>query len=748
MIGDRLAEKTILVTGAGGFLGQGLVERLLRDVPRTRILLVLRPTRTASVGARARRLLAKQVFDGLREALGKDGLERRFGERVEVLEGDLTRPLDLPGGIDIVFHCAATVSFDPPVDQAFKTNVLGTLHLYDALRATGGRAHVVHVSTAYVAGMRKGIITESSLEHDVAWRTELDAALAARPEVERASRDPDRLREFIKRSSRSHRRAGPVTVASHSEQRRAEWVDERLVDHGRLRARSLGWPDVYTLSKALGERVAEESRGDLPVSIVRPSIIESALQHPYPGWIDGFKMADPLILAYGRGEMPEFPGIPEGIVDVIPIDMVVNALLAAAASPPDDGVNYFHVSSGWRNPLTYRGLYELVRDYFEAHPLSDRVTGEIAVPEWRFPGKSRIDLMLKGGGRLLDLAERASSFLPRSKSVRGAVERLDDSRRRFDFLRRHSDLYGDYTEAEVVYTDDRTYELFSSLDYGDRSRFPFDPTAIDWRHYLQDVHCPSVTSSIRVRRPRARGRRAATGVRPGDGVAVFDLEGTVSASNVVESYLWLRLAGNPRARWAREAAAVARALPSLIASDRRDRGEFLRRFYRRYEGMSEDDLRRLIEESVGQLLFRRTSPDAIRRVREHRAAGHKTILITGALDVFAAPLAPLFDEIVSTRIARDARGRLSGFLEHPPIVGEARAAWLQRCAADHGFDLEESYAYADSHSDLPLLQTVGHPVAVNPDIGLMRAARRRHWRIEEWTASEGTPRILLPESVP
>ncbi len=74
---------------------------------------------------------------------------------------------------------------------------------------------------------------------------------------------------------------------------------------------------------------------DAPLSIVRPSIIESSYAHPFPGWIEGFKMAEPIILAYGRGTIPEFPGIPEGIVDIIPADFVVNAMLAAAANRPE-----------------------------------------------------------------------------------------------------------------------------------------------------------------------------------------------------------------------------------------------------------------------------------------------------------------------------------------------------------------------------------------------------------------------------
>ena len=74
----------------------------------------------------------------------------------------------------------------------------------------------------------------------------------------------------------------------------------------------------------------------------------------------------------------------------------------------------------------------------------------------------------------------------------------------------------------------------------------------------------------------------------------------------------------------------------------------------------------------------------------------------------------------------------------------ARAAWLVRFAEVNGYDLSRSYAYADSHSDLPMLSTVGNPVAVSPDISLMRAAQRNQWSIVEWKTKAPTPRWHLP----
>jgi phosphoserine phosphatase len=154
-----------------------------------------------------------------------------------------------------------------------------------------------------------------------------------------------------------------------------------------------------------------------------------------------------------------------------------------------------------------------------------------------------------------------------------------------------------------------------------------------------------------------------------------------------------------------------------------------------------------MDEQVEHLILQRLAPAAVRRIREHRSAGHRTILITGALQVFSRPLEPLFDDVVPTRLAI-REGRYTGDLVQPPLVGEARAAWLRAESATKGWDLKASYAYADSHSDLPLLRAVGNPVAVNPDVSLFRVARKRHWPIEDWKRSNGVPRVLLPEPVP
>jgi alcohol-forming fatty acyl-CoA reductase len=747
---ERLSGSRVFLTGVTGFLGQVIFERMLLDLPETKIVLLVRAQQGATGRDRVEYLFRKPSFTVLRERYGDDGLSRLLDERVEIVEGDFARgePQGIPGDIDVAIHSAATVSFDPPIDEAFQTNLSGALNLYRGVLASGARPAFVHVSTAYVAGVQKGVIPEATLDHRVDWRLEAELAMQARHEVEAQSRRPELLKGFLAKASKEHSRAGPTTVADDAEGRRKDWVTKRLIEYGRQRARSLGWPDVYTFTKAMGERAVEELTIEerLPLSIVRPSIIESAYLHPFPGWIEGFKMADPIIRAYGLGQIPEFPGIPEGIVDIIPVDFVVNAILAAAAFPAEPAApRYLHVSSGERNPLRFHQLYLWVREHFEAHPLPARGRGEHKVPEWTFPGNLKVERMLKRAEQFTDAAEWVVTHLPKSKAMRDAVARVDRDKARVDFVKRYSELYGMYTETEVVYTDDALHALWESLPIADQATFPFDAAMVDWKYYLQDVHTPAVTTSLR---ELSRGDREKPAVRIREReepvLAIFDMEGTIISSNVVESYVWTRMADLEPQDWPAELADVFGRIPGYLQIDRRDRGDFLRTFFRRFEGASAEGVQRFIDDHVGEFMLQKASAASIRRVRRHRAAGHRTVLITAAAEIFVRPLAPLFDLVIGCEL-EVVDGRFTGFMSQPPLVGEARAAWLRRFAATEGIDLRHCYGYADSYSDLPLLRAVGNPVAVSPDSALYRYARRRRWPIEEWGMTKGMPRVRFPK---
>jgi HAD superfamily hydrolase (TIGR01490 family) len=628
------------------------------------------------------------------------------------------------------------VSFDPPIDEGFSTNLHGALNLLAAIDAAGATPHYLQVSTAYVAGRQQGHIREGRLDHNVDWRYEAELALQLRDRVELESRTADRLTIFSDEAENQHGVTGASSISAEAEKRRAAWVAKQLVDAGRERGRSLGWTDCYTFTKAMAERAVEETAKHLPVTVLRPSIIESALEQPFPGWIQGFKMAEPIILAFGRGDLPEFPAIPDGVLDVIPVDLVVNATLAAAAQTPEPGTPaYYTICSGARNPLLFGRLYELVREYFIEHPMVQRDRGEVKVPQWNWPGSARVGQLIRLGERAQRTADRVVTHMPRSNRTRDWAKSLDRQRGRLEFLRRYYDLYQPYTEAELHFTDSATFALHEALHPDDRKRFGFDATVIDWQHYLQEVHVPAIVSPMvalsAMRGPRPEPTRHIRSDSP-NVVAVFDMDGTLLSSNVVESYLQVRLPELGLSAKAREVTEVARALPRWLATERKDRSAFLRMVYRRYEGASLAELERIVDEHIRNTMLTRLSPSAVRALRDHRAAGHHLVLVTGAVTPLTRPIAPLFDEIVAAELQLDSQGRCTGLLQRPPLVGESRASWLKHRAAEAGWDLSASYAYADSTSDLPLLRAVGHPVVIDPDVVLSRVARKERWPVEIW----------------
>ena len=747
-ISGALAGKHVLLTGVTGFVGEALLQLLLAELPEVRLTLLIRPQGTTGGLDRARTLLAKDIFASLPE-----DADTLLAGRVSVLEGDLADVPALPTDLDAVVHCAGDVSFDPPVDEGFRTNVVGTRDLLTRVRAAGPDIHYVHVSTAYVAGRRRGAVPEGPVDHDVDVEAELAWGLAQRTSVEHRSRSSVVLAKLRARAERDHGRAGPLTAAAATEERRMEWVKEQLVRVGTERARSLGWTDCYTFTKALGERVVEAHARTARVSIVRPSIIESALARPHPGWIEGFKMAEPLILAYGRGELPEFPAAGDTLVDIVPVDHVVGAIVAVLAHPPEPGdPAYFHLSSGARNPLTFRVLHQSVHAYFDEHPFEVDDRGAVRLPAWRFPGAQSVERLLASSEKAHKVADYVIGHAPRGERTRDLARKLDQQGRRLEFLRRYLDLYREYAEAELRFDDAHTVALFRSLDEDDRNRFAFDTAVVDWPYYLREVHCPSVTEPIRqldkVRRERRKapkkGLAVLQPVEEGGVAAFFDMDGTLLSSNVIETYLWMRLQDLSAAERASEVGRIAARLPGLIRAERRERSAFLRAIYREYEGASLTELDEVVDALLTEHVLGRLAPAAVRRVREHRAAGHTTILITGAVRPLTRPLAPLFDHVEAAELGVDERGRCTGFLAASPLVGESRAAWMRQWWGGHGRGRARSGGYADSYSDLPLLQAVGNPVAVGPDVALFRHARRQRWTIADWPSSQVTARTLNP----
>jgi phosphoserine phosphatase len=125
--------------------------------------------------------------------------------------------------------------------------------------------------------------------------------------------------------------------------------------------------------------------------------------------------------------------------------------------------------------------------------------------------------------------------------------------------------------------------------------------------------------------------------------------------------------------------------------------------------------------------------EALDRIRSHQRWGHRVFIVSASPEEVVAPIAQLLgvDEAIATRAELDEHGRYSGRTERY-VYAEEKVAAMREVAARDGIDLEQSWAYSDSATDIPMLAAVGHAVAVNPDRELARAARERGWQVEHF----------------
>ncbi len=522
-----LKNKVVFITGATGFLGKGVVEKLMRHVPEIgRIYLLIRPQHRESgkkISADDRlvsKIWMSDAFARLREQLG-DRFEGVMREKLVAVAGDLTQErlgIDaelydrLTREVDIIINSAATVVFDEPIDLALEQNTLGPQRVMAFARACRN-AIFVHVSTAYVNGRQKGKIYEfppipgqtvaQLIDGDKALSFDLEGEIAAiqafARDIEMASHAPDLMADFHKLLNRQdrgkriteHRRTHQVEAL------RQRWKRDRMVKQGMQRGRELGWHDSYTLTKAMGEQLIVKNRGNLPTVIVRPSIIESSLSDPEPGWLDGLKVADPLIAHYGKGRLPDFPARPDVVLDVIPVDIIVSAivgLLPTIAQEPN--VKIYHVATGSENPMRVGDMVRLVYEYFLKNPMRDRHGNPIVVKPWKFPSlaqfqrhlKYRYQLPLKS---LIWMVDHVP-FGDFSKQKR-RLSLIDATLENAMSL---SDIYTSYVQLDCEFQIDHMQQLHQAMNEEDRKIFNCDVSRINWPEYIQHIHIPGLKRHV------------------------------------------------------------------------------------------------------------------------------------------------------------------------------------------------------------------------------------------------------------
>jgi HAD superfamily hydrolase (TIGR01490 family) len=148
------------------------------------------------------------------------------------------------------------------------------------------------------------------------------------------------------------------------------------------------------------------------------------------------------------------------------------------------------------------------------------------------------------------------------------------------------------------------------------------------------------------------------------------------------------------------------------------------------KGWDQARIRQIVRETLEEVVEPIIYAEAMELIDEHKAAGRRVFIVSASPEEIVLPLAEFLgvDEAIASRARVDAEGRYTGEMERY-AYGPFKAEVMREIAAAEGIDLAASYAYSDSYTDAPMLEAVGHPVAVNPDRVLLKLARERDWEV-------------------
>jgi HAD superfamily hydrolase (TIGR01490 family) len=161
-------------------------------------------------------------------------------------------------------------------------------------------------------------------------------------------------------------------------------------------------------------------------------------------------------------------------------------------------------------------------------------------------------------------------------------------------------------------------------------------------------------------------------------------------------------------------------------------------------GWDQAEISQIVEDTLVEVVEPIVFDEALGLIEQHREQGHKVFIVSASPEEIVAPLARYLgvDEAIATRAELDERGRYTGKTERY-CYGAEKVVAIAEVAERDGIDLGASFAYSDSATDLPMLEAVGHPIAVNPDRDLLRAARANGWEVRRFAH-----RVPLRERVP
>jgi 1-acyl-sn-glycerol-3-phosphate acyltransferase len=319
--------RTYLVTGVTGFLGKVMLESLIRQRERLgieRILVVIR--------ARGTKTGRDRLMNEVATSRCLAALAPGWQAHVTVLDGDLSAPglglaadqLSLLDSVTHVIHSAASVNFSLPVKQAAKANIVASLNLLELVRRSPKLKRFVYVSTAYVTPHRG--------DHE--------------PIEERLVPLPGDATEML----------AEIEAETTSD---ADWL------------KRTGYPNTYTLTKAIAERLLSERRGTIPLSIVRPSVITASRVTPFPGWIDSTSGFGAFATMIGLGHLRVIVGRPDARLDLIPVDDVSDRVIEEAHAAQEE-TTIRHATAGIALSPSVNDCWDEIHTYFRMHPIDRR----------------------------------------------------------------------------------------------------------------------------------------------------------------------------------------------------------------------------------------------------------------------------------------------------------------------------------------------------------------------------------------
>ncbi len=524
--------KKIFFIGGTGFVGKVTLSMLLHNFPDIgKVYATVRARDAAESKIRFwTSIVTSPTFDPLREKYG-DGFEDFIKSKVVPVNGDVGNEylgLDekdakkVMRDTDIIINGAGNVTFNPPLESALRTNVVGSNNIIKLARMMK-KPRLVHVSTCFVAGKRSGPIWEN--EPVVGYFPRKNELVGTVFDVNREVEDCARLSEQARQEAddavqhakfREQARQrfmdegrdpdDEADLKSAIFRERKMWIRERTTELGAERAEYWGWTNIYTYSKSLAEQIIA-SQDDIVKTLVRPSIVESSQAYPFPGWNEGFTTTAPLILIALRGQ-PIIPVNEKLILDVIPVDMVSGAILAAtmnALVDPNPPL-VFQASSGDSNPNDMKRIVGLVglykRKHFEEKETGNKIVNKLAGMVETQTVTNRT-YQLASAPMLNKLAKGADSLLDRA-NPRWGGGRIGNI---ISDLKKSTESFKETTQAtmdafamfkpfmidnEYLYRSDNVRALQSVIKEKEKELLPWYPERLDWYDYWLNVHFPGM----------------------------------------------------------------------------------------------------------------------------------------------------------------------------------------------------------------------------------------------------------------